>query len=67
MSTEHGTVKWFDERRRFGFIGRDGAVDVFVHADAVTAPRPLRPGDRVVFAVVEGERGLQARDVRLAD
>jgi CspA family cold shock protein len=64
--SERGTVKWFDERRGYGFIGREGAVDVFVHASAVEADRPLRPGDLVEFVVEEGRRGLQARGVRLA-
>jgi len=62
---ETGTVKWFDPRRGYGFIGRDGAVDVFVHADEVRADRPLAPGDRVRFTVAEGRRGLQARNVEL--
>ena len=63
---ETGTVKWFDPRRGYGFIGRDGAVDVFVHADEVRADRPLAPGDRVRFTVAEGRRGLQAKTVVLA-
>ncbi|HEX2252829.1 MAG TPA: cold-shock protein [Thermoanaerobaculia bacterium] len=63
---EIGTVKWFDAHRGFGFIGRDGASDVFVHAAEVEAPRVLAPGDRVCFEVGEGPRGLLARRVRLA-
>lgn len=58
-----GTVKWFDEVRGFGFLGRDGAVDVFVHASAVEG-EALRPGERVTFEVGEGARGLQARAVQ---
>ena len=58
-------MRWFDERRGYGFIARQAAIDVFVHASAVTAPRPLAAGDRVVFAVVDAPRGLQARAVRL--
>ncbi len=66
---QHGTVKWFDEVRGFGFIGREGEVDVFVHASALDAGEegagpPLRPGEAVTFRVVEGARGLQAREVR---
>lgn len=64
---ESGTVRWFDERRGFGFIARDAAIDVFFHGSAVAAPRPLAPGDRVLFEVVDAPRGLQARGVRLAD
>lgn len=69
---QRGTVKWFDEVRGFGFIGRDGQVDVFVHGSALGeagdggegAGPPLRPGEAVTFRVVEGARGLQAREVR---
>jgi CspA family cold shock protein len=64
---EPGTVRWFDERRGYGFIARPAAIDVFFHGSAVAAPRPLAAGDRVVFAVVDAPRGLQARGVRLAD
>jgi CspA family cold shock protein len=64
---ESGTVRWFDERRGYGFIARPAAIDVFFHGSAVAAPRPLAAGDRVLFAVVEAPRGLQARRVRLAD
>lgn len=63
---ETGTVKWFDPCRGYGFIGRDGATDVFVHADEVRGERPLAPGDRVRFEVAEGRRGLQAKQVELA-
>jgi|GEM_PF-802136 len=69
---QRGTVKWFDEVRGFGFIGREGAVDVFVHASALGeldegeegAGPALRPGEAVTFRVAEGARGLQAREVR---
>lgn len=64
---EAGTVRWFDLRRGYGFIAREAAVDVFFHASAVAAQRPLAPGDRVIFEVVDAPRGLQARHVRLAD
>lgn len=62
-----GTVTWYDEDKGFGFITPDsGDADVFVHAralaDGIVA---LDEGDRVTFDVVAGDRGPQARDVRL--
>lgn len=63
-----GTVSWFDEDKGFGFIAPDsGGPDVFVHARALPDDLPvLDDGDRVIFDVVDSERGPQARDVRLA-
>ena len=63
-----GTVKWFNQRKGFGFIARDGAEDVFVHASSipVVALRSIRPGKRVAFDVGAGKRGIQARNVALA-
>ncbi|HUO86254.1 MAG TPA: cold shock domain-containing protein [Thermoanaerobaculia bacterium] len=62
---ERGTVRWFDERRGYGFIARESAVDVFFHGSAVLAPRRLTTGDRVRFVVVDAPRGLQARSIHL--
>ena len=63
-----GTVSWFDESKGFGFLTPDsGGEDVFVHvralADGLTG---LAEGDRVVFDVVGGDRGPQARNVSRA-
>ena len=62
-----GTVAWYDEDKSFGFITPDsGAGDVFVHARALAEGLTwLAEGDRVVYDVVEGDRGPQARDVGL--
>ena len=62
-----GTVAWYDEDKGFGFITPDsGAGDVFVHARALHEGLTwLAQDDRVVYDVVEGDRGPQARDVRL--
>ena len=62
---EQGSVKWFNASKGFGFITRDSGDDVFVHFRAIRGEghRILRDGQRVEFAVSEGDKGLQADDV----
>ena len=62
-----GTVSWYDEGKGFGFVTPDsGGDDVFVHARALAGGLTwLSEGDRVTFDTVSGDRGPQARDVRL--
>jgi len=61
-----GTVKWFSERRGFGFITQDSGGDIFVHFSSIDMPgfKTLAEGDRVSFEVEEDNRGPKARDVR---
>ncbi len=63
--TEQGAVKWFNNEKGFGFISRENGADVFVHHTAILAEgyRSLNEGDRVSFEVVDGQKGLQARNV----
>jgi cold shock protein len=60
-----GTVKWFSSAKGFGFIGREGADDVFVHFSAIQSEgyKTLNEGDLVEFDIVDGQKGPQAADV----
>ena len=57
-----GTVKWFNAAKGYGFIGRDGGEDVFVHYSSIQTDgfRRLEKGQIVEFSVEEGPKGLQA-------
>jgi CspA family cold shock protein len=61
-----GTVKWFNEKKGFGFIEKDGGGDIFVHFSAIQAGgfKTLREGQRVTFEVSEGEKGPAAVNVK---
>lgn len=60
-----GRVKWFNERRGFGFIEREGGDDLFVHYSAIQAEgfKTLTEGQEVEFDIIEGPKGLQASNV----
>ena len=60
-----GTVKWFNNAKGFGFIGRDDGPDVFVHYSALNAEgyKSLQEGDVVEFEIVDGQKGPQAANV----
>jgi CspA family cold shock protein len=62
-----GTVRWFDPERGFGFLApEDGSGDLFVHASEIVGDTSLlREGQAVEFDVGEGDRGPQARGVRI--
>lgn len=62
-----GTVKWFDEKKGYGFITEDGGKDVFVHYSAIVGDgfRKLAEGDKVTFDIKEGAKGPQADQVQV--
>lgn len=61
-----GRVKWFDEKKGFGFIEREGDSDVFVHFQAIvgTGFKTLNEGQEVEFDVEDGQKGPQASNVK---
>ena len=64
--SEEGTVKWFNDRKGYGFISRANGKDVFVHFSSITGGdsfKSLQEGDQVSFEVQQGERGPQAVNV----
>ena len=61
--SDKGSVKWFDGKKRYGMIVRERGADVFVHQTAITGGASLSEGDKVEFDVVEGPKGLQAKNV----
>ncbi|MBQ0901285.1 MULTISPECIES: cold-shock protein [unclassified Micromonospora] len=63
-----GTVKWFNADKGFGFIAQDGGgADVFAHFSAISSSgfRSLDENQRVEFDVEQGQKGLQAANIRL--
>jgi len=60
-----GIVKWFTEKKGFGFIEQEDGEDVFVHHSSINVPRykTLSQGDRVSFDMETSDRGLKAKNV----
>jgi len=61
-----GVVKWFNSEKGYGFISQSDGVDVFVHHSSIqmSGYRTLTEGQEVEFDVQEGQKGLQAANVR---
>jgi cold shock protein len=63
-----GVVKWFNNAKGYGFIGRDNGADVFVHYSAISTDgyKSLQEGDEVEFEITQGPKGPQAANVSKA-
>jgi CspA family cold shock protein len=60
-----GIVKWFNNAKGYGFLGRDGGADVFVHYTSIQREgyKSLKEGDEVEFDIIQGSKGPQADQV----
>jgi CspA family cold shock protein len=68
---ETGRVKWFNDKKGFGFIARANGEDIFVHYNSIqsTGPgrRTLRENEQVEFVPREGQKGWQAEEVKVVE
>jgi CspA family cold shock protein len=64
----NGIVKWFDDRKGYGFIEQEDGPDVFVHHTGINASgfKSLNEGDQVTFDVEEGKKGPSAVNVTVS-
>lgn len=63
-----GKVKWFDNKKGFGFIAQDTGQDVFVHHTSIIGGgfKTLNEGEDVTFEVITSDKGLKAQNVERA-
>ena len=58
-------MKWFSDKKGYGFISREDGDDIFVHFSAISSEgfKSLKEGEKVTFEVTQGPKGLQAANV----
>jgi CspA family cold shock protein len=61
-----GRVKWFNDKKGYGFIEQENGQDVFVHYSAIEGDgfKSLTEGQEVIFEIVDGPKGIQALNVQ---
>jgi CspA family cold shock protein len=61
-----GKVKWWDNKKGFGFIAQEAGQDVFVHHTSIVGPgfKTLNEGEEVVFDIISSEKGPKAQNVQ---
>lgn len=62
----HGKIKWFNNKKGFGFIAGEGGKDVFVHFSAIQQEgyKTLNTDDEVEYDLVKSDKGDQAQNVK---
>lgn len=65
-NVQTGVVKWFNDTKGFGFIQTQGGQDVFAHFKNIQSDgfKSLTEGQQVEFTVSQGQKGLQAENIR---